>query len=317
MVLGPSGLAVVEFDTDAAGKKLLELLDGTLPTTPTVQSGSGRLHFYFRDDEHQHAARDGLELRTGNHFMVLPPSLHPNGQRYKWLLDPRAFDLEAVPTRSSSTSPRRFPGASQRLRRGRCDPDRGDRQHADVAGRDDAAPRASTREEIHAVPAPPSTRSAARPEVPDGELRESLPARSRPADSLSNQANNSFPPPIRNGVAGNNMEVASCRSALSPPGQRCPRRTAVVCPRLRRRLCGDAAAGRPKVGKSTLAFALLAATAQGESFLGLETAGRESLLLTEERRDTLAAKARILGLIFSRHTVSPKATESNLWMFMC
>jgi DNA-binding transcriptional ArsR family regulator len=55
-------------------------------------------------------------------------------------------------------------------------------------------------------------------------------------------------------------------------------------------------AGRPKVGKSTFVFALLARLVAGEPFLGLETAPTGVLLLSEERRDTLAEKARILGL---------------------
>jgi AAA domain len=56
-------------------------------------------------------------------------------------------------------------------------------------------------------------------------------------------------------------------------------------------------AGRPKVGKSTLAIALVAAAVRGEAFLGLPATATGVLLLTEERRDTLAEKARILGLM--------------------
>jgi len=64
-------------------------------------------------------------------------------------------------------------------------------------------------------------------------------------------------------------------------------------------------AGRPKVGKSTLVFAMLAKLVAGAPFVGLETVPAGVLLLTEERRDTLAEKARILGLVSFRHTVSP------------
>jgi hypothetical protein len=60
VVLGASGLAVVEYDTDDAGKRLLELLGGELPLTPVVETGRGRLHLYFRDPGAQKAARDGL-----------------------------------------------------------------------------------------------------------------------------------------------------------------------------------------------------------------------------------------------------------------
>lgn len=95
LVLGSSGLAVVEFDTEQAGERLLELLGGELPATPTVQSGSGRLHLYFRDSGHEHATRDGLELRTGAHFMVAPPSTHPDtGRPYEWLIEPWRAGVE-------------------------------------------------------------------------------------------------------------------------------------------------------------------------------------------------------------------------------
>jgi DNA-binding Lrp family transcriptional regulator len=48
--------------------------------------------------------------------------------------------------------------------------------------------------------------------------------------------------------------------------------------------------GWPKVGKSTLLFALISALQEGTPFLGLETKRSGVLLLTEERRGTLASK---------------------------
>jgi predicted ATP-dependent serine protease len=56
-------------------------------------------------------------------------------------------------------------------------------------------------------------------------------------------------------------------------------------------------AGRPKVGKSTTLMALLAAAVLGRIMLGLEAKASGVFLLTEERRDTLAEKARVLGLM--------------------
>src|SRR5215208_401467 len=40
VVLGPSGLCVVEYDTDEAGRTLSGLM-GDLPATPTAMTGSG------------------------------------------------------------------------------------------------------------------------------------------------------------------------------------------------------------------------------------------------------------------------------------
>jgi 5S rRNA maturation endonuclease (ribonuclease M5)/DNA-binding transcriptional ArsR family regulator len=55
-------------------------------------------------------------------------------------------------------------------------------------------------------------------------------------------------------------------------------------------------AGRPKVGKSTLAFGLFAAITAGLPFLERETRRTGVLLLSEEREGTLAEKARRFNL---------------------
>lgn len=101
VVLGTSNVAVVEFDTDEAGKTLLELLGGKPPVTPTVKTGSGRLHFYFRPpDGVEKTARDGIELRVGAHQCVAPPSIHPDtGKPYEWIRgrEPWTLELAEVP----------------------------------------------------------------------------------------------------------------------------------------------------------------------------------------------------------------------------
>lgn len=55
-------------------------------------------------------------------------------------------------------------------------------------------------------------------------------------------------------------------------------------------------AGVPKVGKTSLLFALLSALSKGEPFLGRATRRSRILLLTEERRRTLAPKVQKHGL---------------------
>jgi hypothetical protein len=54
-------------------------------------------------------------------------------------------------------------------------------------------------------------------------------------------------------------------------------------------------AGRPKVGKSTLLFSLLAAMRDGGTFLGQPVRPARALLLSEEREGTLADKTRRWG----------------------
>lgn len=51
-------------------------------------------------------------------------------------------------------------------------------------------------------------------------------------------------------------------------------------------------AGRPKIGKSTLVFSLLAAMQRGQDFLGQATRPAGALVLSEEREDSLSEKVR-------------------------
>ncbi len=52
-------------------------------------------------------------------------------------------------------------------------------------------------------------------------------------------------------------------------------------------------AGRPKVGKTTLLFPLIAALEQGRSFLDRSTTATRTLMLSEEREQTLAEKRQL------------------------
>jgi hypothetical protein len=86
VLLGASGLAVVEADTEEGRATLLDLFGGRLPPIPIVETGRGFWHLYFADNGYGNAVRDGLELRAGAQQCVLPPSVHPDtGKPYRWL----------------------------------------------------------------------------------------------------------------------------------------------------------------------------------------------------------------------------------------
>ena len=72
-------------------------------------------------------------------------------------------------------------------------------------------------------------------------------------------------------------------------------------------------AGRPKVGKSTLGFGLIAALAQGQTFLDRQTNAKGVLLLSEEREGTLAEKARRWGLDGSIHLLMRHEAHGFPW----
>jgi putative DNA primase/helicase len=103
----PSGIIVVDFDGGKEAEALLVAAGVTLPeNAPRVQSGSGGYHVYLRlpagvkdfaklpGSKFLHSVdKDGkpckpfVEILTINNFVVLPPSIHPNGKPYKWVVE--------------------------------------------------------------------------------------------------------------------------------------------------------------------------------------------------------------------------------------
>jgi hypothetical protein len=71
--------------------------------------------------------------------------------------------------------------------------------------------------------------------------------------------------------------------------------------------------GWPKVGKSTLLFALMSALQEGTPFLGLPTKQSGVLLLTEERKGTLASKVERWNLNGSVHHLRRQQALGASW----
>jgi hypothetical protein len=65
------------------------IADFSIPHGPTVETGGGGFHIYLRKPEGVRV-RDtldgypGVEFKTVGRQVVVPPSVHPNGQRYEW-----------------------------------------------------------------------------------------------------------------------------------------------------------------------------------------------------------------------------------------
>jgi hypothetical protein len=81
----------------------LEDLNRWLPAGPASVTGSGgQHHFFVATDRARNSVRrlgPGLDTRAGGGFVVLPPSVHPNGQRYRWLdgREPWSAELPEAP----------------------------------------------------------------------------------------------------------------------------------------------------------------------------------------------------------------------------
>lgn len=309
IVLGRSGLCVVEYDTDEAGERLLELLDGQLPLTPTVQTGRGRLHLYFNDSGAQAQARGGLELRAGNQQCALPPSEHPEtGKPYKWLhrLNPWTVEpLEIPPAVLAHFAETRRNGSAGPLPEQVAAGEGRNRMLASLAGtlrrRVDSEVELASMLEV-------ANRTRCKPPLDEAEvaaIAKSIFAYNAGGEIVSGAFREDNP-------AGNTLSAGELPfGPLAPLLENVPpeppwKVTGYLAPGSVTLL-----AGRPKVGKSTLAFGILAAIARGELFVGLATTAAGVLLLTEERRDTLAEKARALQLIRFRQGVSPIGTGNE------
>jgi hypothetical protein len=66
-----------------------------VPETPIVETARGR-HYYFQlPKAHIRSATaiaEGLDIRAEGGYAVIPPSLHPSGRPYSWVIPPRGLD---------------------------------------------------------------------------------------------------------------------------------------------------------------------------------------------------------------------------------
>ncbi|MDP6546308.1 MAG: bifunctional DNA primase/polymerase [Phycisphaerae bacterium] len=87
VILGPvsGNLACRDFDEAEAYREWAKKFPKLAKTLPTVQTGKG-YHVYFTAKLNKTTMfRDG-ELRGARSLCTLPPSPHPNGQYYRWIV---------------------------------------------------------------------------------------------------------------------------------------------------------------------------------------------------------------------------------------
>jgi hypothetical protein len=102
IVTGPiSGIMVLDIDGEE-GLASLERAGFPLdsfPVTPTVRTGGGGLHLYFRYPEGDHVKTqagilDKVDIRAQGGFVVAPPSMHKSKNRYAWMKGRSLSDVE-------------------------------------------------------------------------------------------------------------------------------------------------------------------------------------------------------------------------------
>jgi hypothetical protein len=84
-----SGLVVVDFDPAKGGDSATWL--ARHPTNMLVETGGGGVHAFYQypyGEEVRNATSfsPGVDIRAEGGYVVAPPSIHPNGQRYQWIL---------------------------------------------------------------------------------------------------------------------------------------------------------------------------------------------------------------------------------------
>jgi len=87
---GISGLVVV--DCDPRNGDGIAWLAHRFPPTPTAETGGWGRHYYFAVPPHIRVPKipalfPGVDLQAEASYVVAPPSVHPSGRPYRWLLD--------------------------------------------------------------------------------------------------------------------------------------------------------------------------------------------------------------------------------------
>lgn len=93
------GLLVVDLDPRAGSDFSWPELVGEreVPPGPEVQTGGGGRHLYFAGEGRGGQLAPGVELKGAGGYVVAPPSVHPSGRRYVWVIGRAPGEVELPP----------------------------------------------------------------------------------------------------------------------------------------------------------------------------------------------------------------------------
>ena len=105
VVLGgvSGGLACRDFDTEQAYQQWAGEHRDLAAKLPTVKTARG-YHVYFLADVDKIQSFNDGELRGNGGYCLLPPSVHPDGVIYEWLIEPNGKNLLALDPVSAGLS---------------------------------------------------------------------------------------------------------------------------------------------------------------------------------------------------------------------
>lgn len=103
-----SGVAILDHDPRNGSEETFQGIVaeyGPLPRTPTVETGSGGMHQYFAYPEdyllgsHLPVLPEGggIDFKANGGQVVAPPSIHPSGNRYRWVVGLDEVPLAPLP----------------------------------------------------------------------------------------------------------------------------------------------------------------------------------------------------------------------------
>jgi hypothetical protein len=96
-----SGVVVIDIDPRHGGTESLASMEtehDVLPETVEAITGGGGRHLYFAHPGHEVQSRAGLapgiDIRGDGGCVIVPPSVHPSGERYRWRAGHAPDDIE-------------------------------------------------------------------------------------------------------------------------------------------------------------------------------------------------------------------------------
>ncbi len=119
-----SGLVVLDIDPGHGGRDSLATFEeglGRLPETVEAITGGGGRHLYFSHPggtvPNRAGVAPGIDVRGDGGSIVMPPSIHPSGRRYRWMAgrSPEAMSLARLPRTWLLRISRRSPPAGHTL----------------------------------------------------------------------------------------------------------------------------------------------------------------------------------------------------------